>query len=88
MTVDDGLKRLRWAVADHDLPIVPKKDVSFSLSFEDTEAGRVALRTFELALKRENPITFSQEQLSTLERPPWHQRVYGEITQVKLSPWK
>jgi hypothetical protein len=77
-TNEAGMKRLRWIVADHSLPLVPKPTpMTFSMVFPHTEAGREALRTFERALDQGDAVTFERGFVPTIEYPVWHRRIYG-----------
>jgi len=72
-----GMSILRHAVADHCLPIVPKKGMTFSLFFDDPGEGASALRMLARALNLGTPITFQQEVVPMAERPAWYRRIYG-----------
>src|SRR5262249_37704797 len=75
------LKRLRLAVANHSLPLVPKqKPTTFSLVFDGAERD-AALRAFEQAIDMGEAITLSGDFAPEIEFPEWHRRIYGTLHQ-------
>lgn len=77
-TDESGLRRLRWAVADYLLPIVPKeRPMMFSLVFDTTDEGMAAARAVERAVNDGEPVTFSEGFVPGIEFPEWHRRIYG-----------
>ena len=91
-TDGDGLERLRWVVADHYLPIVPKPEtMTFSLTFPETTEGLDALRTLERALDQGDAVTFEHGFIPTMEYPAWLRRIYGkrgpgETIKIEIKP--
>lgn len=90
-TEGEGMKSLRRAIADHNLPIVPKSDMEFSLMFAKTEEGRAAQQAFERALDTGEPVAFEKGSLPAVEYPTWHNRIYGpaglgELVKVEVTP--
>lgn len=90
-TDEAGMTRLRQTVADHNLPLVPKPDMKFSLAFANTEEGMAALHAFEQALDMGEPVKFEQGFIPVIEYPSWHKRLYGsagpgDLIKVEIRP--
>ncbi|MFO0759008.1 MAG: DUF4365 domain-containing protein [Byssovorax sp.] len=87
----EGMKQLRWVVADHALPVVPKQDNAFSIDFADSDQGVEARRALERALDLGEPIIFEQGLIPTIKFPSWHRRIYGsaghgELVKLEIRP--
>jgi hypothetical protein len=87
----EGMKGLRWAVADYCLPIVPKQDMNFSMTFASMEEGTAAWQTFERALDAGESVTFGQGFVPTIDFPAWQSRIYGasdrgEPLKIEIKP--
>jgi hypothetical protein len=81
-TDDEGLKWLRWAVADHNLPLVPKAEKSeLSLSFPNTPEGAASLAAFKRAFDEGEAVELGGGELLAprVKYPEWHRRVYGDF---------
>lgn len=76
-TDDRGLKRLRWVVADHSLPLIQMRSpIKLRLPHDaDGEASRRALLD---ALDRGTSIVFEGAVLRESEAPAWQRRLYGD----------
>lgn len=77
-TDEAGLKRLRFAVADHNLPIASKsQETTFSLVFDKSDAGIAALRDFRRAVEMGESLLLENEFAPKIKFPEWHRRLYG-----------
>lgn len=90
-TSTEGMAALRWLVADHCLPVVPKKDMRFSMAFAKTDQGQEALRTVERALDIGESITLERDFIPKVEFPSWFHRTYGpsgpgDLVKIEIRP--
>ncbi len=90
-TDDAGMRRLRYLIAKHSLPLVPKPDMNVALTFANTEEGLAAYRMFEQALDVGEPVTFEHGFVPAIEFPSWHKRIYGpaglgEAVKLEIKP--
>jgi len=89
-TDDDGLRRLRWAVADLMVGLVAgRSPFRVTLSFADSEDGTERARAFKQALDQGEPILFEGNAIPELELPDWHRRLYGQrapVQRVEIRP--
>lgn len=83
-TDEEGLRRLRWAVADLYVEIVAgRSPFEMTLSFAGSEQDEQRLRTFEEALDHGESIVFEGEAMPEVEMPEWHRRLYGDRAPVQ-----
>lgn len=93
-TDDDGLKRLRWAVADHNLPLIPKPEGSeLKLFFPNTAEGAASLAAFKRAFDEGEEVVLGDGELlaPSVEHPEWHRRIYGDFdgpVRITIGPSK
>ncbi len=91
-TDDEGLKRLRWAVARHHRPLFDRKEpLTFKMTFPATEQGRQGLEALQRALDHGESIVLNKKLVPRIEYPPWHRRLFGEeysrrIDSIELKP--
>jgi hypothetical protein len=79
---DEGLKRLRWAVADHNLPLVPKSEPSeLTFFFPRTAEGAASLAALKRAFDEDDVVVLGGGELIAprVEYPKWHRRIYGDF---------
>lgn len=73
----EGMKRLRWAVADHNLPLVPEASNSkLTLSFPNTPDGAASLAALNRAFDEDEAVEL---QMPKIEYEEWHRRIYGNF---------
>jgi len=80
-TDKDGLRALRWTVADHALPLLAPKESTLKLHFPRTEEGEASLAAFRRAFDDDEEVELGGGELIApkLEYPAWHQRIYGDF---------
>ena len=77
-TDEAELRRLRWVVADHNLLIAPKPQVTtFSLVFDRSDAGAEAFRKFKHAVEMDEHLLLENDLAPKIRFPEWHRRLYG-----------
>lgn len=85
-----GLRKLRWAVADHSFESVATRASSeMTLTFPGTEQGNEMRRAFEEALDKGERVVFEGDAIPELERPEWYRRLYGDrdrIIRLEIEP--
>jgi Domain of unknown function (DUF4365) len=75
----EGMRRLRWAVADHNLPMVRRHGgIQITLSFPSTGAGETACEALERVLDFGGGIDIPGEFVAEVQDPPWMRRLYGD----------
>lgn len=88
-TDENGLMRLRWTVADHSLPVVPKpKRMKISLVFERTEEQLAALQGFQRAVDLGEPLLLEGGFAPKIKFPEWYRRLYGHAPVIQLSKFE
>ncbi|MDC3961172.1 DUF4365 domain-containing protein [Polyangium jinanense] len=85
----EGMRRLRWAVADHSLALVAGRvrdeEMTGTIRFTD----KVTYEAFREALDRGNEVTFEGLGVPQIQMPEWHRRMYGDrppATRVRITP--
>ncbi len=88
-TDNTGITRLRYTVADHNVPIASKSQkMSFSLMFDDSEAGKIAFRDLKHAVEMDEPLLLKDEFAPKIKFPDWYRRLYGLAPVVQLDSFE
>lgn len=93
-TNDNGLARLRGAIAGHYLPIYCKMNnnevtISTELMFPNTEQGAQTLREFETFLDTGKPVTIDGKFVKNVQMSDWWERIFGrdeKVTSISMGP--
>lgn len=74
-TDDEGMRRLRWAIAEIMLPLFNgRSPVTIKMTMTKT-----AFDTLASALDRGSEITLRDELIPNIEMPVWHRRIFGKL---------
>jgi Domain of unknown function (DUF4365) len=85
-TVHSDLNMLRWKVANHNFPLIPKPNISeFELSFPPSDGGRQGVEALRRAVDTGSPVLLEGELVPTIEWPEWHRRAYGSTYPQPIS---
>jgi len=89
-TDDEGMRRLRWLLADEALKVVrTNRNMSLKITFSERDEWDVAWSAFKNALELGEPTTFDQTNKSEIEVPQMLRRLYGNTlqpTSVTITP--
>lgn len=89
-TDDAGLRRLRWAVADHQRPLVPQTGTTeITFSFPPTPEGKAAAQAVHDLIDKGEATTVDGQFVASVRFPEWHDRLYGLLNRplhVELKP--
>jgi hypothetical protein len=84
-----GLTKLRWQIADHNLPIVPKpRRTKFSLVFDKTDEGIAAFRDFKRAVEMDERLILEGKFAPKIKYPEWYRRLYGHAPVIQLNKFE
>lgn len=78
-TDDDGMRRLRWLLADEALEgKLGRQELSFALKFPPNSDGINALTAFQKALDWGEEVTFEGPGTPEIQEPALYRRLYGD----------